>query len=159
MAGSREHHYSVTVEWTGNLGSGTSAYRAYSRNHEIAAKHKPAIPGSSDPAFLGDRTRWNPEDLLLAAVATCHQLWYLHVAADAGIVVTAYRDRAEGFMEERPDGSGRFTRVVLHPVVTVAPGADVARAKALHHDAHEKCFVANSVNFPVDCEPDIVVAK
>ena len=158
MSGShREHRYAVTVSWTGNAGTGTSGYSAYSRAHEIAAGDKPIIPGSSDPAFRGDRARWNPGEMLVAALSSCHQLWYLHLAADAGIVVTAYTDDAEGVMEEQPDGAGRFTRVVLRPRVTIAAGGDVDRAKALHHLAHEKCFIANSVNFPVVCEPSIVV--
>jgi organic hydroperoxide reductase OsmC/OhrA len=157
----REHRYAITVTWTGNLGTGTSGYRAYSRDHAITAESKSPIGGSSDPKFHGDRARWNPEELLVASLSTCHQLWYLHLAAEAGIVVTAYADQAEGVMEEQPDGAGRFTRVVLRPAVTVRAGTDTARAKeramALHHTAHEKCFVANSVNFPVLCEPTIVV--
>jgi organic hydroperoxide reductase OsmC/OhrA len=154
----REHRYSVTVTWRGNRGTGTSNYRSYARDHEIAADAKPAINGSADPQFHGDRTRWNPEELLVAALSSCHQLWYLHLAAAAGIVVTDYVDHAEGVMDEDADGSGRFVRVVLHPAVTVAAGSDVTRAAALHHTAHEKCFIANSVNFPVVCEPSIVVA-
>src|SRR5215470_345501 len=158
MSGTREHRYSVTVRWTGNLGAGTSGYRAYSRDHEIAAQGKPPIHGSSDPAFRGDPSRWNPEELLVASLSTCHMLWYLHLAAEQGIVVTAYTDQPEGAMEEGPDGAGRFRRVVLRPTVTVAAGSDPERVSALHHIAHEKCFVANSVNFPVICEPKVVVA-
>jgi organic hydroperoxide reductase OsmC/OhrA len=154
----RDHQYSVIVTWHGNRGTGTSAYGAYARDHEIAADGKAPIAGSSDPAFLGDRTRWNPEELLVASLSTCHQLWYLHLAADAGIVVVDYADRAEGVMEEYADGSGRFRRIALRPTVTLAAGGDVARAQALHHTAHEKCCIANSVNFPVTCEPNIVVA-
>ena len=155
----REHRYSVTVTWRGNRGSGTSSYGAYAREHEIAADGKPAIAGSSDPLFRGDRTRWNPEELLVASLSACHQLWYLHLAADAGIVVTDYVDHAEGVMAERADGAGCFTAVVLRPIVTVAAGSDVARARELHHTAHEKCFIANSVKFPVTCEPSIVAGK
>ena len=154
----RDHRYSVIVTWHGNRGTGTSAYGAYARDHEIAADGKVPIAGSSDPAFRGDRARWNPEELLLASLSACHQLWYLHLAAAAGIVVIDYADRAEGVMEEYADGSGRFSRVVLRPAVTLAAGSDVTRAEALHHIAHEKCFIANSVNFPVTCEPTIVVA-
>ena len=156
MAG-REHRYRVTVEWTGNTGTGTAGYRTYERRHEIGtpAMAKPAIPGSSDPAFRGDAARWNPEELLLASLSACHQLWYLHLCADAGIVVTGYVDRAEGTMVEEASGAGQFSRVVLRPTVTVAPGADVARARALHHDAHAMCYVARSVNFPVEHEPEI----
>jgi organic hydroperoxide reductase OsmC/OhrA len=158
MASTREHRYVVSVSWTGNLGSGTSGYRDYTRDYDIAAESKPAIRGSSDPAFRGDRSRWNPEELLVASLSACHKLWYLHLAAEAGVVVTAYVDRAEGVMETSPAGSGRFKRVVLHPNVTVTPGSDIARARALHETAHEKCFIANSVNFPVECEPQIVAA-
>lgn len=155
----REHRYPVLVEWTGNTGAGTAGYRGYERRHEITAPGlpKPAIPGSSDPAFRGDRARWNPEELLVAALAACHQLWYLHLCADAGIVVTGYVDRAEGAMAEEPDGGGRFQRVVLRPSVTVAPGSDVARARALHDRAHALCFIARSVSFPVQHEPDVRV--
>ena len=159
MSSKREHRYSITVVWTGNLGNGTSSYRAYSRNHDIRAAGKPSIPGSSDPAFRGDASRWNPAELLVASLSACHKLWYLHLAADDGITVTAYIDLAEGVEEERPDGSGRFTHVTLRPSVTVTAGTDVARADALHHVAHEKCFIANSVNFPVSCEPKIIVAE
>jgi organic hydroperoxide reductase OsmC/OhrA len=158
MANTREHRYSVSVTWSGNLGSGTSGYGDYSRNYEIDAGGRAAIHGSADPAFRGDRSRWNPEELLVASLSACHKLWYLHLAAEAGIVVTAYADRAEGVMEVGRDGVGRFKGVVLHPTVTVTAGSDVERARTLHKPAHEKCFIANSVNFPVECEPEIVAA-
>jgi organic hydroperoxide reductase OsmC/OhrA len=153
-----EHRYAVAVEWTGNQGQGTADYRAYGRDHLVTADGKPAIAGSSDPAFRGDRSRWNPEELLVVAVAQCHMLWYLHLAAVAGIVVEAYRDAAGGVMVEHPDGSGNFTAIVLRPQIVLAAGADLAKARALHEDAHEKCFVARSVNFPVTCEPNFTVA-
>lgn len=152
-----EHRYGVTVTWTGNRGSGTSSYRAYGRDHEITAGTKPPIPGSSDANFRGDASRWNPEDLLVSSLSTCHMLWYLHLAAEAGVVVVGYEDRAEGTMVEHPVTGGHFTGVTLHPRVTIAAG-DPAVAAHLHHDAHAKCFVANSVNFPVACIPDIIVA-
>lgn len=151
----REHRYSVTVEWTGNLGVGTSGYRTYDRRHDISVAGKPTILGSSDPAFLGDPARYNPEDLLVASLSACHMLWYLHLCADAGIVVTEYRDQAEGVMEEAGNGAGRFTSVTLKPEVEVKLGADLDKAQALHQQAHAMCFIANSVNFPVRCEPAI----
>jgi organic hydroperoxide reductase OsmC/OhrA len=153
----RQHTYRVIVDWTGNRGPGTSSYEGYARDHTISAGAKPAIAGSSDPAFRGDPARWNPEDLLVAALSGCHQLWYLHLCADAGIAVVTYRDQAEGTMVEGPQG-GKFTRVVLRPKVTVRPGDDTELAKRLHHDAHVRCNIANSVNFPVECEPDIAAA-
>lgn len=155
----KTHHYAVSVKWTGNTGTGTSGYRNYERRHEISAETpKPPIPGSSDPAFRGDPARWNPEELLVAALSACHKLWYLHLCADAGIVVTAYVDHAEGFMEETADGSGRFQRVILRPKVTLLPGSDLAKAQELHRTAHAKCFIANSVNFPVEHEPEVGTA-
>lgn len=157
MAGKGEHSYEVRVTWTGDLGEGTSGYRSYARAHEILAAGKPPIPGSSDPAFRGDPARYNPEELLVASLSTCHMLWFLHLAAEAGVVVTGYRDDARGRMLETPDGGGRFTEVVLRPAVTVRAGTDPAAADALHHRAHELCFIANSVNFPVRCEPTVRV--
>jgi organic hydroperoxide reductase OsmC/OhrA len=152
----KAHRYAVEVRWTGNTGSGTSGYRAYRRDHDILAEGKPPILGSSDPAFRGDPTRHNPEDLLVASLSACHMLWYLHLCAEAGIVVTEYADRAEGVMEEASDEGGRFRRVVLRPRVTLAPGADTEAAQRLHGVAHARCFIANSVNFPVEHEPEIV---
>jgi organic hydroperoxide reductase OsmC/OhrA len=153
-----EHRYETHVRWTGNTGDGTRSYRGYERAHEIDAPGKPVIPGSSDPKFRGDRTRWNPEELLVAALSTCHQLWYLHLCADSGVVVTAYEDRALGVMNERGDGGGRFTRVLLRPRVTIAAGSDRDVAMSLHERAHALCFIASSVNFPVQHEAEVIVA-
>ncbi|RKT99172.1 peroxiredoxin [Burkholderia sp. Nafp2/4-1b] len=152
-----EHKYRVAVEWIGNRGTGTSGYREYSRDHVIRAGSKPDIPGSSDSAFRGDAARWNPEDLLLASASACHKLWYLHLCSDAGIRVLAYVDDAEGTMVDSAE-PGRFTDIVLHPRVTIRAGDDRALAERLHHDAHAKCYVANSVNFPIRCEAVIEVA-
>jgi organic hydroperoxide reductase OsmC/OhrA len=143
----REHRYSVNVAWTGNTGKGTSDYRSYTRDHEIRVPGKPPVHGSSDPKFRGDPVRYNPEELLVAALSSCHMLWYLHLCADAGIVVVSYEDRAEGTMEESGEGAGRFVRVMLRPHVRVTES--VEQAEALHQRAHELCFIANSVNFPV----------
>ena len=155
----REHRYSIATRWTGNTGAGTSAYTAYSRNHELNAPGKSApILGSSDPAFRGDPARYNPEQLLVGALSTCHMLWVLHLSAVAAIVVTDYADNADGVMKENPDGSGEFTRVVLRPRVTIADAARRDEAIEIHHRAHELCFIARSVNFEVACEPEIVTA-
>lgn len=152
MARERLHRYQTRVEWTGNLGQGTADYKAYSRDHRIVAPGRPEIAGSSDPAFRGDPARYNPEDLLVASLSSCHMLWYLHLCAAAGIMVLAYRDEAEGTMEETADGGGRFVSATLRPVVTLEAGADAERALALHHEAHRLCFIANSVSFPVAVE-------
>jgi organic hydroperoxide reductase OsmC/OhrA len=147
----KRHTYATQLRWTGNLGQGTVDYRAYARDHEIRVAGKPMVPGSSDPAFRGDATRYNPEELLVASLSACHMLWFLHLCTDAGLVVTAYDDEACGTMVETVDGGGHFTEVVLHPVVTVSRG-DPALAAHLHDRAHGLCFIANSMNFPVRCE-------
>src|SRR6266478_1574426 len=119
MRAQRVHHYRIVNRWTGNLGMGTAAYTAYSRDHELGFPGKSAaIPGSSDPAFRGNPARYNPEELLVGALSACHMLWVLHWCADAGIVITEYADEASGEMVERADGSGEFTRVTLHPLMS-----------------------------------------
>jgi len=154
----QRHHYRVEVEWTGNPGGGTDGYRNYSRDHVIRVPGKPALAGSADPVFRGDATRHNPEDLLVAALSACHMLSYLHMAAVAGVVVMAYTDAAEGTMVTEGDG-GHFTEVVLRPVVTISASSDPVKAETAHETAHHACFIANSVNFPVRCEPRIVVSS
>jgi organic hydroperoxide reductase OsmC/OhrA len=153
------HSYTLRVTWTGNTGAGTSDYRGYERAHEIAAPGKSVILGSSDPSFRGDAARYNPEEMLVASLSTCHMLWYLHLASNVGIVVTGYTDDPVGTMREATDGSGAFTEVVLRPTVTVRAGANPNVAGELHHRAHAMCFIANSVNFPVQCEPRLEIAK
>jgi organic hydroperoxide reductase OsmC/OhrA len=154
----RRHNYEVRIVWTGNLGQGTTGYRAYARRHEIEATGRPVIAGSSDPAFRGDPDRWDPERLLVASLSQCHMLSYLHQCADASVVVTAYEDHAVGTMVQDAAGGGRFTEVVLRPVVTVADESTLEPARALHERAHELCFIANSVSFPVRHEPTVGVA-
>jgi organic hydroperoxide reductase OsmC/OhrA len=147
------HTFAATLRWRGNLGTGTSSYRAYSRDYELSGPLKTsAIAGSSAKTYRGDDTRFNPEELLVAALSSCHMLAYLHLCADAGIVVTAYDDSAEGTMRTNPDGSGEFVEVTLRPRVQMNNPARSAEAAALHQRAHEVCFIARSVNFPVLCE-------
>ncbi|EJL74219.1 OsmC family protein [Chryseobacterium populi] len=154
----KSHHYKITVQWTGNKGAGTSGYREYERSHTISAENKAVIEGSSDPAFRGDKTRHNPEDLFLSSVSSCHMLWYLHFCSEAGIIVTDYTDTATGIMTETATGSGRFTEVTMNPVVTVTDESMVEKAQQLHTKANEYCFIANSVNFPVKHIPVVLVA-
>lgn len=151
----KKHQYHATITWTGNRGTGTSGYSAYDRDHIIAAAGKPEIPGSSDPAFRGNKNRYNPEDSLVAALSACHMLWYLHVCAVNGVVVQTYTDAASGTMDENADGSGQFSEVVLRPHVTVQTADMKVKALALHNEAHRMCFIARSVNFPVRHEPTI----
>lgn len=155
----KQHHYQANITWTGNNGTGTSNYKAYERSHDIAVHQKAVIPASSDPAFRGDVTKHNPEDLLVSSLSSCHMLWYLHLCATAGVVVVEYTDHATGIMEETPDGSGHFTNVTLNPVVTVTEQQMVDKANAIHHEANKYCFIANSVNFPVLHQPVCKVAE
>lgn len=152
----RTHRYHVTVSWKGNLGEGTRSYKSYSRNHDIFVKGKPVLPASSDPAFRGDASRYTPEDLLLSSLSGCHMLWYLHLCALNGIVVTHYSDEAQGEMQENTDGSGQFEKVTLHPHVTVSESRMIEIAGALHTEANRMCFIARSVNFPVHHHPTVI---
>lgn len=152
------HEYTVNLKWTGNQKGGTTSYQAYDRDHEISMPGKVTIPGSSDPAFRGDRSRYNPEELLVAAISACHMLWYLHLCADSGVEVTEYVDVPLGRMIESSGSGGHFTDVLLRPKVTIARETSKKDAEALHSQAHERCYIANSLNFPVRCQPRILTA-
>jgi organic hydroperoxide reductase OsmC/OhrA len=144
-----EHRYAVAVEWTGNRGEGTATYRSYGRDHLVTADQNQPIAGSSDPTFRGDASRWNPEQLLLAAASQCHLLSYLHQAATNGVTVVAYRDSPTAVMTEDGAGGGRFTEIVLHPEVTISDASQVELAESLHGPASRACFIAASLNLPV----------
>jgi organic hydroperoxide reductase OsmC/OhrA len=153
----RTHTYRISNRWTGNLGSGTATYRGYSRDFELEGAGKvAAVPCSSDAYFRGDKARYNTEELLVGCLSGCHMLWVLHLCADAGIVVTEYRDEATGEMVEHADGGGEFVRVTLHPRMTIADAARIDDALALHDRAHELCFLARSMNFPVEHEVEVI---
>ena len=149
---SKKHHYKTKIVWTGNRGEGTTDAGKYERVHTVSVECKPDILASSDIPFRGDGTKHNPEDFLVSALSSCHMLWYLHLCADAGVIVTAYEDNAVGVMEEKPTGGGNFVEVILHPVITLKQKAMQAMAEQLHTTANQKCFIANSCNFPVKHE-------
>lgn len=151
----KEHTYSATVRWTGNRGEGTAGYKAYTRHYDVASHGKPVIQGSAAPEYMGDAGCHNPEDMLLAALSACHMLWYLHLCAVSKVVVTAYEDTAEGAMQTNPNGSGEFTSVTLKPRITVTPESDLVKAESLHEKANAMCFIARSVNFPVEHDAEI----
>ncbi len=153
------HHYRATTQWVGNRGTGTSDYKAYDRNHDIAIAGKDILKCSSDPNFRGDKSRHNPEELLVASISGCHMLWYLHLCAVNGVVVTAYSDEASGTMEENKDGSGQFTEITLNPTVVVEHESMIEKANKLHHDANKMCFIARSVKFPVHHKPKAIAAQ
>lgn len=145
----KEHHYKATITWTGNMGIGTKSYKAYNRSHKISIENKVDILASSDPAFLGDNTRHNPEDLLLASLSGCHMLWYLHLCSVNGITVVDYKDDATGTMQETDANGGHFVEVILNPIVIITDPSQIGKANELHHQANKMCFIANSCNFPV----------
>ena len=151
------HEYTSHVVWTGNTGRGTESYRGYERTWDIAVPGKDVVHCSNDPLLGGDPSKMNPEDLLLSALASCHMLWYLHLASDEGIVVTSYADSPIGLGEVQPSGAGKFVSATLHPRISVRPGADLSRAEQIHHEIHTRCFIAQSVNFPVSYEPSFIV--
>jgi organic hydroperoxide reductase OsmC/OhrA len=152
LANSKEHSYQISLTWTGNQGKGTASYTGYSRDHIIKAAGKPDLAGTSDTSFRGSPGRYNPEELFVSALSSCHMLWYLHLCANNGIVVTDYRDEATGTMIETADG-GYFSEVILYPVVTITDAGRIPRALELHREAAKKCYIANSCNFPVRHEP------
>lgn len=157
MTAGRIHDYALELAWEGDRTVGTSDYASYRRGFRISVEGKADLLGSADPAFRGEPHLHNPEDLMLAAVAACHMLAYLALCARSGITVVRYSDAAQGRLELRPDGGGRFAAITLRPHVGVAPGSDAGAASALHGKAHELCFIANSCSVPIRCEPEVQV--
>ncbi|TPN87219.1 OsmC family protein [Aquimarina algicola] len=155
----KEHHYTTTIQWTGNRGKGTFGYRSFKRNYTISIANKPDILGSSDPAYRGDKTKHNPEELLVASLSSCHMLWYLHLCSESKIVVTQYQDSATGTMIENNNGSGCFSTIYLNPIVVVANTAMIEKAIELHNKANDLCFIANSVNFKILHNPKCLVEE
>ncbi|MDN3595716.1 OsmC family protein [Zunongwangia endophytica] len=145
----KTHNYSINLNWTGNTGVGTKTYKDYEREYTVKSEGKALIKGSADPAFLGNSELYNPEELLLASIASCHMLWYLHLCASNKIIVTKYQDFTEGKMIENKDGSGKFTEVTLKPEITLADKNMLKKAESLHAQANKFCFIANSCNFPI----------
>lgn len=155
----KKHNYKTTVKWTGNQGNGTSNYKAFERSHNVCVSGKPDILASSDSAFRGDSTKYNPEELLVASLSSCHMLWYLHLCSVSGVIVTDYTDNATGVMVESSNGSGHFSEVVLNPIVTITKDSSMSKANELHQKASSFCFIANSVNFKVKYQPICLVIE
>jgi organic hydroperoxide reductase OsmC/OhrA len=151
----KEHLYKLTTTWTGNTGDGTSNYRSYERSITISTANKVDILATSDTAFNSDKTKHNPEELLLASISSCHLLWYLHLCSETGVTVVNYSDEAIGKMKEIAGGGGHFTEVILHPDVIVSDDSMIEKAKDLHHQANKLCYIANSCNFPILHKPSI----
>jgi len=154
----KHHNYNVKLEWSGNLGSGTDTYNSYSRNHIISCNAKyDNILGSSDSSFKGEKSRYNPEELFLSSIMSCHMLWYLHLCASEGIVVTEYIDEATAVLIENRDGSGYFKEVKLNPVITIENDDLTDKAHQLHQKANNMCFIANSCNFKIEHHPKVIL--
>jgi organic hydroperoxide reductase OsmC/OhrA len=154
-----QHRYKLTAVWTGNKGSGTSDVAAYERSHTIAFENKPVLDLTTDNRKFGDKTKLNPEDLLVASLSSCHMLSYLYLCAIEGIIITSYEDHTTGLMIEKTQGGGRFKEVILNPVMKVTESVMIEKAIALHHHAHEICYIASSVNFEVKVNPVCTVEK
>jgi organic hydroperoxide reductase OsmC/OhrA len=149
----KKHEYQTNLTWTGNQGEGTKKYNSYTRDYTIEILNKTIILGSSDPAFLGDANKHNPEDLLVSSISSCHMLWFLHLASTKGIVVVDYSDKATGVMIEQEDGSGYFESVTLNPIVTITDATRFEETNELHQLANKYCFISNSLNFKVKHHP------
>ena len=152
------HQFEAALRWTGNTGSGTTGYKAYDRTWDLQTPGKPVMHCTNDPELGGDPSKYNPEDMLIAALSSCHMLWYLHLCAITGVVVVEYVDRAAGALQINKDGSGQFISVTLRPQILISARSDMAKAKSAHNQAHKYCFIARSVSFPVKCEPAIAIA-
>lgn len=148
-----EHRFSLRAEWTGNRGTGTSGPKDFARDVVIQAEDPGEILGSAAAAFHGDYRRWNPEQLLLGALAECHILSYLFVAMSAGVSVTQMSCRAELTLTHTAEG-GQVSAATLRPEVWVEDDTvSQERLDSFHDEAHRQCFIARSVNFPVTIEP------
>lgn len=146
----KRHAYRTSLKWQAGSGEGTKSYKSYTREHVIGGGNRQPLVATS--AFHSS-THYNPEELLIAALSSCHMLWYLHLCSENGITVVEYTDEAEGSAID-PAVGGKIERVILKPSVRITAG-DRKKAEELHHEAHRLCTIANSVNFPVDCEPKI----
>lgn len=145
----KEHTYHTNLRWTGNTGKGTETYRGYERSHLISVEGKQTIEASSDPSFRGDKSKYNPEEMFVASLSSCHMLWFLHLCSEASVIVLEYTDAAIGKMTESDDGNGKFSEVILNPVVKVKEEWMIEKTDSLHEKANAFCYIANSCNFPV----------
>jgi len=151
------HHYTAQITW--QRGSQDFLGNRYSRRHLIRFDGGAEMPGSSSPHVvpvpLSDPSAVDPEETFVASLSSCHMLWFLSLAAKAGFCVDSYADQAEGVMARNAAGKMAMTVVTLRPQVTVSgdkrPTSE--QLHALHHQAHEECFIANSVTTDVRCEP------
>lgn len=156
---SKEHFYNLSIKWTGNKDDGTTNYRTYDRSYTISGENKEELFASSDPAYRGDKTKYNPEELLVAAISGCHMLWFLHLCSVNGVIVVDYMDNPTGTLEVDETGAGQMKEVTLNPVATVTHASMTDKLEDLHNQANKLCFIARSVNFPVHHKSDFKVKE
>ncbi len=143
------HIFKAELKWTSEQNTHQETKKIYSKSHQIKIEGKPALDVSAAKAFKGDPSLYNPEDLLLSSLVSCHMMSYLYVCSQNGIEVLEYTDNAEATLEVFPDGSGRFVAVRLYPKVKISNSDQIGLALDLHFKANQLCFIANSCNFPV----------
>lgn len=144
-----KHLFKAAINWTSKQNPPDSTKRFYSKSHQIKIEGKPVLEVSAAKAFKGDPELYNPEDLLLSSLVSCHMMSYLYVCSQNGIEVLEYSDNAEATLEVSPNGSGRFVAAKLYPKVKILNPEQIQLALDLHQKANELCFIANSCNFPV----------
>jgi organic hydroperoxide reductase OsmC/OhrA len=151
--------FEATVDW--RRGDQPFADQRYSRAHEWRFDGGLRVPASSSPLSVplpySDAAAVDPEEALVAAVSSCHMLFFLSIAAQRGFVVDAYRDDALGFMEKTAEGKIAMTRIVLRPAIAFSmEPPDAAALAAIHHAAHDRCYIANSIKADVVIEAAVL---
>lgn len=151
------HKYLVNLSWTGNRGHGTKSYKEYDRSYDVNSDGKKTLNLSSDPHFLGDKSKYNPEELFIISISSCFMLWYLHLCADNGIVVEKYEDSVTGVMKEGKNIIGKFESVDLNIKIKITDLSKKEIAIKLLKEADTKCFIANSLNFKVNHKLEFIL--
>ncbi|MBL0286511.1 MAG: OsmC family protein [Bacteroidetes bacterium] len=150
---SNKINYKLIMAWLGNEGTGTSGYKHYKRDFVVVGEGKPPISGSSDVHFLGDIEKYNPEEMLLMSVSSCHMLWFLHLCAVSDVVVSEYSDEPTGVLEIFADGGGKFSEITLRPIISIIGQPSIEQLNSLQEKANKLCFIANSLNIKINHEP------
>ena len=144
-----KHLFKAKLNWNSIPKEVITNTKRYTKTHQIAIDGKEILNVSAAKAFKGDPNLYNPEDLLLSSVVSCHMMSYLYVCSQNDITVVSYQDNAEGTLEVLENGSGRFVEIRLNPSVIIKEKEKIAQALSLHTKASELCFIANSCNFPI----------
>ncbi|MGV0957916.1 OsmC family protein [Empedobacter falsenii] len=143
------HLFKVALNWMKKDNISSSLSRIYTKSHHISIEGKPDLEVSAAKAFKGDPNLYNPEDLLLSSLTSCHMMSYLYCCMQYKIEVISYQDHSEATLQVNPDGSGKIVKVDLFPEIIISDSSQIELALSLHKKANELCFIANSCNFPV----------